>query len=193
MTIEEIKLELIDKMDTKRYEHTIGVMYTAAALAMNYGTSVENAMYAGLLHDCVKCYPKEKMLALCEVYNIELTPIEKNNFKLIHAKLGAVVAKEVYGIKNNEICSAVNYHTTGRPNMTLLEKIVFIADYIEPNRGYNNLIRLRELSFKNIDLAVYESAKDTLNKLEKQGIPVDTLTRDTYEFYKPKEKKLCQL
>lgn len=189
MNLIEIQTILQTKMDKRRYQHTLGVMYTAGALAMSYGMSVEQAMLAGLLHDCVKCVPKHTMKSMCTEYGVELSKIEQENFALVHAKLGAIVAQVEYGVDDPEILDAIRYHTTGRPEMTMLDKIVYMADYVEPYRDLANLDELRWLAFNNIDMALYECCKTTLWHLNNRKIPVDPMTQETYEFYKTKENK----
>ena len=132
--ISKIKKELAKELDSKRYEHTLGVAYTAACLAMRYDCDINRAYLAGLLHDCAKCMSHDERLHYCEKHDIEITDIEKQNPALLHAKVGAEMCRRKYDIKDEEICSAVRFHTTGRPGMTILEKIIFIADYLEPHR-----------------------------------------------------------
>ena len=109
--------------------------YTAAAMAICHRVNVEQAAIAGLLHDCAKNYPTEEKLAKCEKYRLSISDYERQNPELLHAKLGAAVAKDKYKIKDREILSAITWHTTGCPNMSDLDKIIYIADYIEPARN----------------------------------------------------------
>ncbi len=132
--IKDLKKELKKEMDDSRYEHTLGVMYTCAALAMRYNYDLEKAMLAGLLHDCAKCMPNAKKLKMAEKHHLEISELERKNPFMLHAKLGAFLAKKKYDIEEEEILDAIRWHTTGRPQMTLLDKIVYIADYIEPKR-----------------------------------------------------------
>lgn len=180
------KLKL--KLDSERYEHTIGVMYTAGALAMRYGYDVTQAMLAGLMHDCAKCISNEKKLQMCKKNNISINDIEKANPFLLHAKLGAFLAMDKYGIRDKNIISAILYHTTGKPEMNLLEKIVYIADYIEPRRNKApNLDKIRQIAFTDIDLAMYEILNDTLGYLSKGVKNIDPMTQKAYDYY----KELC--
>ena len=117
-----------------RFIHTQGVMYTATALAMCHGEDLVKAQVAGLLHDCAKCIPTGKKLKICKKNDIALTKWEEENEALLHAKVGVYIAKKKYGITDPEILNAIRYHTTGKADMTSLEKIVYIADYIEPGR-----------------------------------------------------------
>lgn len=181
----EIKKALKKELDKERFEHTLGVMYTAAALAMNYGTDLDQAMLAGLLHDCAKCIPSEEKIALCTKNKIELTKMEQQNPSLIHAKLGAYLAKKKYGIKDEAVLHAILVHTTGEPDMSLLDKIIYLADYIEPNRDKApNLSEVRTLCFQNLDEALLKVLKDTLTYLKETGKATDPLTEKTYEYYK---------
>ena len=130
----KIEKKLSKYLDEDRFQHTMGVMYTSACLAMVHGYDVKDAQVAGLLHDCAKCIPNKKKLKMCSEHNIPVSDFELGHPFLLHARLGAYIAHEKYGIDNQEILSAINYHTTGRCDMSLLEKIIYIADYIEPMR-----------------------------------------------------------
>ncbi len=170
--------------DARRYEHTLGVEYTSAALAMRYGAPMESARIAGLLHDCAKCLTDEKRLSLCHKNKIPVSEVERANPFLLHAKVGACLAKKKYGVKDKDILNAIQNHTTGRPGMSLLEKIVFIADYIEPGRNdAPNLDETRKLAFTDLDRALLKILKDTLDYLESGSKDVDPMTRKTYEYY----------
>lgn len=172
-------------LDEDRFQHTLGVMYTSAALAMAHHCDISAARAAGLLHDCAKCIPNKKKLKLCESYQVPVTAFEKEHPFLLHAKLGAYVAKEKYGITNREILSAITWHTTGRPEMSLLEKIIYIADYIEPGRDKApNLAKVRKLAFEDLDEAMYEILKDTLAYLEENPKDVDSATKEAFIYYK---------
>lgn len=171
--------------DAKRFEHTLGVEYTAAALAMCHGASVEDARLAGLLHDCAKCFSDEKRLYVCEKKNIPITEIEGRNPFLLHAKVGAFLAKEKYGVENRDVLNAILYHTTGREGMSLLEKIIFVADYIEPGRKQApNLPEIRRLAFQDLDKALLWILEDTLKYLKRSGGETDPMTELTWRYYK---------
>lgn len=181
----EIRKKLSKKLKKDRFEHTIGVMYTAASLAMCYGEDVEKALTAGLLHDCAKYCSSEDQIVLCRKHGIELTESELEMPALIHAKLGAYLARHKYKIKDPDILDAITYHTTGRPGMTMLEKIIYIADYIEPNRKIiPGLQEIRGLVFQDIDRTVYLSAQRTVRYLKDGGRAVDPMTVSTCEYYK---------
>ncbi len=181
----EIEKKLRKLLKPERYEHTIGVMYTAASLAMKYNVDINQAMYAGLLHDCGKYCSTSEQIHLCEKYGIILTKSELEMPALIHAKLGVYLAEHQYNVSSKEILQAIRYHTTGREAMTMLEKIIYIADYIEPGRKMIPILpKVRLAAFHNIDEAVYLSAGATISFLEGTSRPIDTLTIETYKYYK---------
>lgn len=175
--------------DAKRFEHTLGVEFTAASLAMRYGASVTDAQIAGVLHDCAKCLSDEKKLKICKKHGIPVSEVERRNPYLLHAKAGACLAEEKYEIRNRqEVVNAIRYHTTGREDMGLLEKIVFVADYIEPGRRHApNLPEIRRLAFENLDKAVLRILEDTLEHLRKSGGEIDTMTEMAYRYYLDRE------
>lgn len=183
--INDIRKKLKKRLDKERFEHTIGVMYTAGSLAMAYNYSIDKAMLAGLLHDCAKCISNEEKIDICDKHNIPVTPAEMENKSLLHAKAGAVLAKEEYKIDDADILHAIKVHTTGEPDMNLLDKIVYVADYIEPGRDKApNLEYIRMLAYQNIDKCVAQILYDTLNFLEGRKGAVDPTTQITYEFYR---------
>lgn len=175
--------------DAKRYEHTLGVAYTAAALAMRFGAPIQDAQTAGLLHDCAKCLSDEKRLALCEKHDIPITEVERRNPFLLHAKVGAFLARRKYGVRDEDILNAVQYHTTGREGMSLLEKIIFVADYIEPGRKQApNLAEIRRLSFEDLDAALLKILEDTMDYLKNAGGEVDSMTEETWRYYRSQKR-----
>ncbi len=184
MDITVIEELLKRKQNTKRYRHTLGVQYTSMALAMVYGEDLERASLAGLLHDCAKHMSEDKLYEKAKKYDLPISKVEKKNPFLLHGKVGAALAEKKYGITDQGILNAIWYHTTGRPEMTLLEKIVFVADYIEPGRkNAPNLPELRKLAFENLDLAVLETLKQTLDYLKDGGGDIDPQTELTYNYY----------
>ncbi len=183
--LKKIKKELKKELDKNRYQHTLGVMYTASCLAMRHGGDMQEAMYAGLLHDCAKCIPIDKQIHLCEKNHIPIRDVERKNPHLLHAKLGVFLAKSEYGIKDKTILHAIEVHTTGAPNMGLLDKILFVADYIEPHRDRApNLTEVRMLAFTDINEAVLRILYDTIHYLNQRKGSIDSITYDTYQFYK---------
>lgn len=183
--IAKMQKKLQNHIDEMRYIHTQGVMYTAAALAMCYGEDLERAQVAGLLHDCAKCIPNDEKLKLCRENDIPVSDTEKEAPFLLHARLGAFIAQEKYGIKDQAILDAIAWHTVGRPEMTMLEKIIFLADYIEPNRTKApNLDQIRKEAFHNIDFAVYLTMRDTLSYLKEEKAKLDNQTIVAYNYYR---------
>lgn len=181
--IEKLKSEL----DHARFVHTIGVAFTCAALAMKYEFDPDKALLAGLLHDCAKCFPTDEKLRLCEEGHVELTEIEKRNPSLIHAKLGAYIAERDYDVHDIDILDAIRTHTTGAPGMKLLQKIVFVADLIEPNRDdiIPEIEVTRQMAFDNIDRCIFRISKRQLEYLkENSSKEIDPMTLETYKFYK---------
>ncbi|MCR5743643.1 MAG: bis(5'-nucleosyl)-tetraphosphatase (symmetrical) YqeK [Lachnospiraceae bacterium] len=183
--VSEIKKKLKKDLDKARYKHTKGVANTAVSLAMRYEYDLDKAYVAGLLHDCAKCFELSEMEELCEKYGYELSEAEKKNPALIHAGLGVYVAMDRYDIKDNDILSAIKWHTTGHADMTVLEKIIFVADYIEPGRyKQDNLQLIRKTAFTDIDECIFMISRDTLNYLEKSDTAfIDPYTRQAYDYY----------
>lgn len=183
----EVKSAL--KTDKMRFRHTIGVADTAACLASRYGIDMQKAYISGLLHDCAKCVPDEQKITECRQNNITITDSEYKSPYLLHSKLGAFYAHTKYGIDDSDILGAITWHTTGHPDMTMLEKIVFVADYIEPYRNKAaNLDKIRYLAFTNIDAAILKILNDTISYLKEKKTPIDGITLETYNFYKSSDK-----
>ena len=187
--IEAINAKLHSVLTPKRYKHTQGVAQEALQLAGRYGADSDKAYIAGLLHDCAKCLTDEEKLELCDKYGLVLDDILKSQPDLTHSFLGAKIAETEYGITDSEILDAIAYHTTGRPDMSLLEKIVFIADYIEPNRDYfEGLDKVRELAYEDIDKAVITSLENTINYNKKKKRLIHPLGIAALEYLKREEK-----
>ncbi len=185
---EEIHKRLKKDLKPKRFKHTIGVVDTAVVLAITWGCDPVKSRLAALLHDCAKHTDFETKLALCSKYGVSVSKTEISNPELLHAKAGALMAYEYYGIKDKDILSAIFYHTTGKPDMTLLEQIVFLADYIEPGRKHSDkLPAYRQLAMQDLNLATAKVLKDTvkyLNKQQEKSVIIDPQTNEAYEFYK---------
>ena len=188
----KLRKEMEQALERKRYEHTLGVAYTAANLAMVHGVDVEKALTAGMLHDCAKCISHHKQLTICRKNKMILSEIESENHSpLLHAKAGSCLARKKYGITDEEILQAISYHTTGRPHMSPLEKIIYIADYIEPGRerakrsyaDVQNLQEVRKMAYQDLDKTLCKILSDTLDYLSRKGGKIDSMTRDTYEYY----------
>lgn len=190
--IRKIRKAMEKIQDEKRYEHTLRVTYTATALAMCYEASIANAELAGLLHDCAKCMDDEKRIAICEKHHIMMTDIERRNPYLLHTKVGSFLAMNTYKVHDIDVINAILNHTTGRPGMSLLEKIIFVADYIEPGRRQApELAEIRRLAFLDLDAAMLKILGDTLAYLKATAGEIDPMTEKTYEYYRiaAKEKE----
>ena len=182
----EVSEKIKKDMSEKRYQHTIGVMYTCACLAMKYDYDIEKAMWAGLLHDVAKHFSDEDMLKKCKKHGIEISDNEKKAPYLLHGRLGAYYAKKKYNINDEDILDAISYHTTGRPGMGKLACILFIADYTEPGRKeIPGLKEVRECAF-NVGLteAVVMKIENVLSYLEKSSKNIDDMTMKTYLYFK---------
>ena len=182
--LKKIRKSMEKELDAKRYEHTLGVAYTAAALAMCNDVDLIKAETAGLLHDCAKCFSDDKKISVCRKNNMEINSVESRNPYLLHAKAGYCIAKNKFDIEDQDILNAILNHTTGRPGMSILEKIIYIADYIEPSRKQApNLSEVRKLAFQNLDQALLKILTDILSYLESGGGEIDPLTKETYDYY----------
>ena len=159
--------QIIEKLNTmlkpKRLEHSIDVAKCAIKLSEIYGYDKEKAYLAGLVHDCAKYFTKEQIDSYVEKYNIELDPLEVDNIALSHSVIGSFVIQDVFNIQDMDIINAVRYHTTGRENMSILEKIIFMADMIEEGRNFPGVDELRKLSFNGqLDKALITSLNNTI-------------------------------
>lgn len=187
------------KLKKKRYIHSLGVMYTAQALAMKYEISLEDAGAAGILHDIAKEMDGEELIAYCNRHNIPVSATEKKAPYLLHGKAGAHIAKKKYGIEEEYILDAIRFHTTGKPRMTMLEKIIFVADYIEPGRkqysgntlsgcgsGYSDTLNtIRKEAFTDLDRACALIMRNTIDYLKSdKNKHIDSTSIEAYEYYK---------
>ena len=180
--MKKIKKYLKKHLTKERYHHTVGVAYTAMSMAMKYNPQPDNnefmikAEIAGLLHDCAKCMDNDKKIRICNKNQISYSKIEAEN--------PAEVARREYQVTDEDILNAITWHTTGRPDMSLLEKIIFVADYIEPSRRpIPELNLIRQLAFTDIDQAVIKILENTLKYLNEKGSPIDDMTQKTYDSY----------
>lgn len=183
--LNKLRQEISKVQDSKRYEHTLSVAYTASNLAACYGENIDHALVAGMLHDCAKCLPEEKLLSICKKQHIPISEEESKKPSLLHAKVGSYLAGKKYHITNHDILNAIHNHTTGRPGMSLLEKIIFVADYMEPGRRQApRLEQIRRTAFVDLDKAVLMILEDTLKYLQDTCSVIEQTTQETYRYYK---------
>ena len=165
-----------------RVAHVIGCEAEAVKLAHRWGEDPENAAEAGILHDITKKLVLSDQLILCRKYGIINDTAEEQNFKLLHAKTGAAVARELFGI-SDEVYNAIRWHTTGKPDMTLLEKIIYMADYIEPNRDFPGVDDLRMLAYEDLDKAMALGLEMSLEDIRNSGQEPYKDTVEAFEWY----------
>ncbi|UII54950.1 bis(5'-nucleosyl)-tetraphosphatase (symmetrical) YqeK [Cytobacillus spongiae] len=168
-----------EQLTPHRYEHTLGVMETAIELAAHYGADEKKAELAAIFHDYAKFRPKKEMKRIIEEQGMpkELLVYGK---ELWHAPVGAFLVEKEAGITDSEVLDAIRYHTAGRPGMTLLEKVIYIADYIEPGRHFPGVDEVREMAKSDLDLALAQSIKNTILFLMKKNLPIYPETFLTY-------------
>ena len=182
--LKKFESETCERIGEKRYLHTIRVRDVAIDLANIYGVDPEKAEIAGFLHDCAKIRDEKKLIKEAKNQGLLITEEMKRAPQIIHSHLGRVMAKNLYGIDDEDILNAISYHTTGRPNMSDLEKIIFLADYIEPMRNFDGVDIARKLAKKDLDSAMYFALNNTLKFLVEKDkyIVVETvLARNFYE------------
>lgn len=167
----------------RRIPHVLGTEQEAVRLAERYGGDVGKARVAALLHDCTKRLDMEQQLTLCKRYGIQLDELERKALKLLHAKTGAAIARDVFGV-DDEIYSAVWYHTTGRANMTKLEKIIYLADYIEPSRDFPGVDKLRKVCYEDLDKGLLLGLEMTIGEMTAMGNPVHHATIEARDWLK---------
>ena len=171
------------RLTDDRFIHSLNVADMARELALIYGEDPEKAYLAGLVHDCTKNTAPEKQLELMARGGIILTALERSNKKLWHAMSGSVFIQEAYGIDDPAIIAAVRYHTTGKAAMSLLEKIVYTADFTSAERDYPEVEHIRHLARTALDRAVYEGALFTVEKLGAAGKDIHPDTIEAMQYY----------
>lgn len=190
--MEKLINELKESLKEERFYHTLGVAETAKNLAKHYGIDEKKAYLAGLLHDCAKNLGYEELYKRADFYKIELDPVAKSEPKLLHAYVGAYMARDKYKISDDEIFDAIYYHTTGKEDMSLFSKIVFLADLIEPGREkYDFFKKAKELAYKDIDEALIFVMESTMLYIIKQGglLHTDTVKARNFLVERRKDKE----
>ncbi|AZT90453.1 HD domain-containing protein [Caldicellulosiruptor changbaiensis] len=169
MNIDTIKEKLKELLDEQRFVHSLGTMDCAMMLAKRFDEDVQKAMIAGLVHDCAKCLKKEELLNCAFKSGIVIDNIMISQPELLHGPAGCYLAKELFGIYDSDILNSIAYHTTGRENMTKLEKIIYVADLIEPSRKFKSVELIRKKSFENLDKAVVMAMDNTIKYVIEKG------------------------
>lgn len=183
LTLSQLRPVALSYLKYKRIPHVLGTEQEAIRLAERYGADVEKARVAALLHDCTKKLNMEEQLALCSHYGIELDELEQKALKLLHAKTGAAIARDVFGV-DEEIYHAIWWHTTGHAGMTLLEKIIYLADYIEPSRDFPGVDKLRKVCYEDLDKGLLMGLDMTIQEMTEMGNPVHRATVEARDALK---------
>ncbi len=184
MELSQMQEKLKGMLTEKRFQHSLGVMDSAVHLAKIFGESEEKARIAGLLHDCAKDINKELMPSMCDELGVELDAVKREQRSLIHADLGAKLVQTEFGVSDPDIISAIRYHTLGRPNMTALEKILYIADFIEPNRkDFPGLADIRELAELDLDIAMLTAVNASIRYVKSQNKVLHEQSVKTQAYY----------
>lgn len=168
-------------MRAKRIAHVRGAEQEAVRLARRWGADPVKAARAAILHDCTKYLEREEQLQLCEKYGIVLDELERQAVKLLHSKTGAWIARDVFGA-DDEVFEAIYWHTTGKADMSLLDKILYMADYMEPNRDFPGVERLRTLAYEDLDAAVIAGCETSIQEMEDRGLEVHRNTLAARDF-----------
>ena len=185
---DKIKEYLKDNLKPKRYNHVLGVCSTAIDLARRYNVDENKAILAALAHDVAKNLTKDELLNIINKESITLTNDEKNTEELWHSIVGPVIAKNVFEINDEEILSAIRWHTTGKENMSDLDKIIYLADLIEPSRNFDGIEEIRKITYEDLDLAMIKALTHTTFYLLNKGYAVDinTIKARNYLLYNNK-------
>ena len=183
LPMEELEEAVIALMNPNRVAHVLGCRDTAVELARVYGENEVDAARAGLLHDITKAIDGPLQLTLCDEYGIVLDTFSRSFPKTLHALTGSLVAERIFG-ENENVVSAICHHTTGRANMTLLEKIIYIADYVEPNRDFPGVEEMRAMAYTDLDQAVLMGLQSAVAHVRRQGQGLAPATLEALEFLK---------
>ena len=183
LPISRLRPVALSYLKHKRIPHVLGTEQEAIRLAERYGADVEKARVAALLHDCTKKLDMPAQLALCGQYGIALDELEQRALKLLHSKTGAAIARDVFGV-DDEIYSAIWYHTTGHADMTTLEKIIYLADYIEPSRDFPGVDTLRKVCYEDLDKGLLLGLEMTIEEMTAMGNPVHRATVEARDWLK---------
>lgn len=178
----DVKLELKKILKPDRYSHTLYTAKEAVKLASIYNVNEEKAYLSALLHDCAKNLSNEELYKIVEEENMVLDDIMKKSPALVHGLAGSILAQKKYGIKDEEIINAIRYHTTGKENMNMLEKIIFLSDATEESRRYEGVEEIRKISYIDINKAIVLSLDRVINFVILRGnlLHLDTVKARNY-------------
>ncbi len=176
-TILTARARLARSLPEKRYLHSLRVARYARKLALIYHENPDQAYLSGLLHDCARAKSSRKLLFLAKKFKVKISQAEQKDPILLHTSVGACLAREIYGINDPQILQAIKSHMLGRIGMSKLEKIIFIADFLEPGRALAITKKTRPLALINLDLAVVKKAQAMLEYAKHNGYPVSPVTR----------------
>ncbi len=189
LTMEQLEQEVVALLKPNRVAHVLGCRDAAVELAKRYGADVTDAARAGLLHDITKAIDGPLQLTLCDEYGILLNKFSQENPKTLHALTGSLVADQIFG-ENDAVVTAIRYHTTGRPDMGLLEKIIYIADYIEANRNFPGVEEMRKAAFEDLDVALLMGLESAMAHVRRQGQELAAATSDAVKFLRDRGVRL---
>ena len=180
---EALQQAVVALLKPSRVAHVLGCRDTAVRLAEKWGADVEDAARAALLHDVTKALDGPLQLTLCEAYGIILDNFSHENPKTLHALTGSLVAERIFG-ENPAVVAAIRSHTTGKADMNMLEKIIYVADYMEPNRDFDGVEKLRQLAYSDIDKALILGLEMTISMLLEQGKEIAPASQAALAFLK---------
>jgi predicted HD superfamily hydrolase involved in NAD metabolism len=169
LNLEQIKGKLEKNLSSKRFLHSVNVMNTSILLAKKFGEDIGKAGLAGLLHDCARELESKEIFELCVKYNIVVDDISRKQSELLHGPIGSVLAQKEFGITEKPILDAICNHTLGNDNMSKLEKIVFLADFIEPARNFKGVIKIRKMAKLDLDKAILLAFDNTFKHCINKG------------------------
>ena len=183
LTPEQLRPIALSYLKHRRMRHVLGTEEEAVRLARRYGADETQARIAALLHDCTKKLNLSEQMALCARYDVALDDMERTTLKLLHAKTGAAVAQHVFGVQA-AVSEAIKWHTTGKADMSLLEKVIYLADYIEPSRDFPGVDALRRKVYDNLDAGLAMGLEMTIEEMHELGEPVHPKTLEALQFLK---------
>ena len=190
LNLKALEKAVVSLLKENRVAHVLGCRDTAVELAKRWGVNETDAARAGLLHDITKALDGPLQLTLCKEYGIMLDAFSSQNPKTLHALTGSLVAQRIFG-ENEAVVNAIRHHTTGKANMNLLEKIIYVADYMEPNRDFSGVEKLRALAFTDIDAALKLGLEMTIHMLKEQGREISAESEEALMWLRRKEETLC--